>query len=630
MATLLYTLLYVLSITLTSCRVPDDTLGVNRDKLNEGEVPARDSLEESEANGVKDASGDYVYGSDGGFKADVMASQGTKENSSKVSDTEKADVDGVLQVLLQNTTGGEKSESSGSGSGSGSSTSEIKNWPVFRDWNEEYERISCIKCLRPHCNQITECHNAIMCWKAKTRTEHGEENESKGCIKVPEQVHMQCASKEIHKNFFKIDCCRTNYCNNGSFPVLPTADIIKGEDSEIMSVLVHHVVPVLLVVITAILVIIFLQHAHKRRMRAYASAAAASALPLPHAMYRDELRATAAGDSTLREIFNDSITSGSGSGLPLLIQRTLAKQIWLAEVIGKGRYGEVWLGIWQGESVAVKIFFSRDEASWARETEIYSTVLLRHENILGFYGSDMTSRGACTQLWLVTHYHPRGSLHDYLNIHTLDHTSLINIALSAINGILHLHTEIFGTQGKPAIAHRDIKTKNILVKLNGTCVIADFGLAVMHTQTTGEINIGNNPRVGTKRYMSPEVLNESINMTVFESFRKVDIYALGLVLWEVCRRCISNGIIDEYKPPFYDVVPNDPSFDDMKKVVCVDQYRPVIPNRWTSDPVLTGMSKIIRECWHQNPSVRLTALRVKKSLVKLAQEETKIKLEFDC
>ena len=37
----------------------------------------------------------------------------------------------------------------------------------------------------------------------------------------------------------------------------------------------------------------------------------------------------------LQEIFNDSITSGSGSGLPLLIQRTLAKQIWLAEVIGK-------------------------------------------------------------------------------------------------------------------------------------------------------------------------------------------------------------------------------------------------------------------------------------------------------
>jgi len=64
-------------------------------------------------------------------------------------------------------------------------------------------------------------------------------------------------------------------------------------------------------------------------------------------------------------------------------------------------------------------------------------------------------------------------------------------------------------QGKPAIAHRDIKSKNILVKLNGSCVIADFGLAVTHVQATGAMDVGTNPRVGTKRYMSPEVLEET-------------------------------------------------------------------------------------------------------------------------
>lgn len=52
---------------------------------------------------------------------------------------------------------------------------------------------------------------------------------------------------------------------------------------------------------------------------------------------------------------------------------------------GKGRYGEVWRGSWQGENVAVKIFSSRDEKSWFRETELYNTVMLRHENILGKY-----------------------------------------------------------------------------------------------------------------------------------------------------------------------------------------------------------------------------------------------------
>lgn len=57
---------------------------------------------------------------------------------------------------------------------------------------------------------------------------------------------------------------------------------------------------------------------------------------------------------------------------------------------GKGRYGEVWRGSWQGENVAVKIFSSRDEKSWFRETELYNTVMLRHENILGKYKDNPT------------------------------------------------------------------------------------------------------------------------------------------------------------------------------------------------------------------------------------------------
>ena len=56
--------------------------------------------------------------------------------------------------------------------------------------------------------------------------------------------------------------------------------------------------------------------------------------------------------------------------------------------MGKGRYGEVWRGLWRGENVAVKIFTSREEQSWFREVEIYKTVMLRHENILGYIAHD--------------------------------------------------------------------------------------------------------------------------------------------------------------------------------------------------------------------------------------------------
>lgn len=43
------------------------------------------------------------------------------------------------------------------------------------------------------------------------------------------------------------------------------------------------------------------------------------------------------------------------------------------------------------------------------------------------------------------------------------------------------------------------------------------------------------------RYMAPEVLDETINTRHFESFKCADIYALGLVYWEIARRCNSGG-----------------------------------------------------------------------------------------
>ena len=59
---------------------------------------------------------------------------------------------------------------------------------------------------------------------------------------------------------------------------------------------------------------------------------------------------------------------------------------------------------------------------------------------------------------------------------------------------------LFSCAGKPGIAHRDLKSKNILVKKNGMCAIADLGLAVRHESITDTIDIAPNQRVGTKRY----------------------------------------------------------------------------------------------------------------------------------
>ncbi|KAK6618719.1 hypothetical protein RUM43_013110 [Polyplax serrata] len=517
-----------------------------------------------------------------------------------------------------------------------------------RNGTHEVPKYKCLSCDPPDCIPQPPCLDAYQCWKSHTRDLNGVEAVSRGCTKKLDQVHLLCKTPSFsgtHKKRhtggqYVMICCAGDYCNNGTFPPLPevtfhddVASIYPDKNMYILKLTLAILGPVVGLGVLGTVVLLLMRRTHKKRLERQSGPwkkERQNGILDSDAYYTDELvHVTAPGDSTLREFMEHSLTSGSGSGLPLLIQRTLAKQISLTECIGKGRYGQVWRGVWHGENIAVKIFFSRDEASWNRETEIYSTVLLRHENILGYIGSDMTSRNSCTQLWLVTHYHPLGSLYDHLNRTSLTHHQMMKICLTIVSGLVHLHSEIFGTQGKPAIAHRDLKTKNILIRMNGSCVIADFGLAVTHVQATGQMDIADNPRVGTKRYMAPEVLDETMKTDCFESYRRADMYALGLVLWEVCTRTLSNGIADDYKPPYHDVVPNDPSFEDMRKVVCVDGQRPILSNRWSSDATLNGMGKLMKECWHQNPNVRLPALRIKKTLIKLASVDPLIHLDVD-
>nr|CAD7461728.1 unnamed protein product [Timema tahoe] len=44
---------------------------------------------------------------------------------------------------------------------------------------------------------------------------------------------------------------------------------------------------------------------------------------------------------------------------------------------------------------------------------------------------------------------------------------------------------------------------------------------------------------------------------------------------------------------------------------------------------LSGMAKLMKECWHHNPNVRLPALRIKKTLAKLASSDINVHLNLD-
>ncbi|XP_062509181.1 activin receptor type-1C-like [Corticium candelabrum] len=320
------------------------------------------------------------------------------------------------------------------------------------------------------------------------------------------------------------------------------------------------------------------------------------------------------------QLIEQSFSSGSGAGAPHLSQKTISRHLRLVDTIGKGRFGEVWKAEWQKQAVAVKIFHSREEESWLREVDLYQIPMLRHENILGFIAADLFSTGSQTQLWLITDYHDNGSVYDYLQVNIIDLPLLHKMVLSTASGVAHLHTEILGVKGKPAIAHRDLKSRNILMKKDGSCVVADLGLAVKEEtvlQVTAQML-----KSGTRRYMAPEVLDESINSEEFDSFRKADVYSLGLILWEMTTRCQTNRITPrEYMPPYGSVVTGNPSCDDMLFIVCVQGVRPPTPVDWETDSEFRVYSKLINECWSGNSAARLTAARIKKTLLQISETE---------
>jgi len=317
--------------------------------------------------------------------------------------------------------------------------------------------------------------------------------------------------------------------------------------------------------------------------------------------------------------------SSSGQGEAELVVYTISREIRLGALVGKGRYGIVYRGTWSGKDVAAKIFDSRDAESWKRETEIYSTTLINHANILHYIAQDNKDAGIALELWLITDYHERGSLFDYLKGNTVSIADALLLAHTACAGIEHLHKEINGTQGKPQIAHRDIKSKNILVKSDGECAVADFGLAVVFDSQKQLIDLpkGTSEKflVGTKRYMPPELLSSNFRDEDFMSFRRADIYSLSLVLWEIVSRTqlSDEHIPGAYKLPYEDDVSAEPTLQAMELIVCQQKMRPAFPST-DEIPASSGLKslerlcKVITECWTEEPTWRLSALKMKKDL----------------
>ncbi|CAM4805785.1 unnamed protein product [Rotaria magnacalcarata] len=324
----------------------------------------------------------------------------------------------------------------------------------------------------------------------------------------------------------------------------------------------------------------------------------------------------------------DQTPSKSDESRLLLSPGSFATEVALEKKIGVGAYGTVYRGIWHKDPIAVKIRLSHEEYSWRREVQIYEEFHLNHQNIVRYIAADHIDSSNGMELWIGTEYHENGSVYDYLLNHTIRVPIMITMMYTIADGLFYLHKSIVATNGKPALAHRDIKTKNILVKDDLSCCIADLGLAVREVRLNSNelrnnnreptvIDITPNRRVGTIRYMAPEILDRSFNGLSFESYKATDLYALGLAYWEILRRCQTKpeeNDADVYQIPYADVLPNNPTFEQMQEVVCMRKIRPPPSPRWENHSIFRSIFGSCKELWAENPACRPSSCVIKEQL----------------
>lgn len=196
------------------------------------------------------------------------------------------------------------------------------------------------------------------------------------------------------------------------------------------------------------------------------------------------------------------------------------QEIELGECIGVGSMGEVYRGTYHGTEVAVKKLhvsyqnLSAEAASdVADEMALHSN--LRHPNIIAFLGGCVVPPNIC----FVMEYMPRHSLHNVLHAQPrtkLEWRLVVKMALDAARGMNYLHSS------HPSIVHRDLKSHNLLVDVNYTVKVTDFGSARIKEHFAYTLSC-----IGTPQWMAPEVIRGE------HYSEKCDVYSFGIVLWEL-------------------------------------------------------------------------------------------------
>ena len=250
----------------------------------------------------------------------------------------------------------------------------------------------------------------------------------------------------------------------------------------------------------------------------------------------------------------------------------LSARFALVRPLGQGATGEVWLAQDRelGGHVALKLLAGPIAGNpvlteaLARECERLKSLV--HPNIVrvdGFYRES-------GQAWIAMEYLAGGDLTQYRGRPA---TEVLHVAIPVADALAHAHAA--------GVVHRDVKTTNVLVSVDGSPRVADFGLSLA-AEAAPEPRLG----AGSPYSMSPQ------QWAGGAASPADDVYSFGVLLYE---------LLSGY-PPFY------PDIDAAK---VRSQPAPPLVGRY---PVAEDVAALVHRCLDKDAAARPSMAEIAAAL----------------
>jgi len=208
-----------------------------------------------------------------------------------------------------------------------------------------------------------------------------------------------------------------------------------------------------------------------------------------------------------------------------MIRRNLENYTKL-QLLGSGTFGQAFLALSntdQQKCVIKEIDLSKMNDLEQKEAYKEAKILesLKHPNIIKFIEVYYNTPKLC----IVMEYADAGDLQNKIKQAKgkfFNENQILDWFIQICLAVRHIH--------QMKILHRDIKSQNVFLTKSGKCLLGDFGIARVLSETKDYANTV----IGTPYYLSPEILENKPYK--YES----DIWAMGVLLYELCA----------LKPPF--------------------------------------------------------------------------------